>query len=271
MMAKSTIIFTADDYGAYKEIDDGVLEAIDNGWLNSVAMLANGPNLSTSAANIKKRQDAGKVDIGCHFTINSGYAKSERMKENKFFTSNGHFQPYFRMNFWEITRPKNLKDNLLALKDELKAQIDALVSKGLTVKHLSSHFNTLLFYKEFFQAQCEVLAEPKYQHIKIRSMNVKPKHAKYVLPLLSWGSSVFTNHLHFDAKTDTNRLQRETDQHWIQQQSWIKAYQLQGHYTPKMPVVLEGFHYQDLGSLRIGSSSKPLKARIQSNKLERHD
>lgn len=39
-MAK--IIFNADDYGFCDQIDDGVMKAIDQGLINSVAAFANG-------------------------------------------------------------------------------------------------------------------------------------------------------------------------------------------------------------------------------------
>ncbi|MFK8045074.1 MAG: ChbG/HpnK family deacetylase [Crocinitomicaceae bacterium] len=261
-MSNKRIIFTADDYGAYKEIDDGIINALKNGSLNSVAMLANGHDLQKSIRKIKPFQEAGQVEIGCHFTINSGYALSPAMRENEFFTHNGHFQPFFKMNFSKITHQKHLTQNIETLKGEIVAQLKLLMDNGIKVTHLSSHFNTLIFFKEFCQAQNEVLSHPDFKHIKIRSKAVKPKISKSVLRFLSATRSTFKGE-----KFTEKEVEEKVEQYYRSIDQWFRKYEADGNYTPKMADVLEGFHYQALGSTRIGRSTRKRKAKSKSEKL----
>ena len=66
------IIFTADDYGCADEIDNGILKAVDEGLIKSVAAFANGPDVTDRLRKIKVRQDRGEVEVGCHLTVTSG-------------------------------------------------------------------------------------------------------------------------------------------------------------------------------------------------------
>jgi len=263
-----TLIFTADDYGAYKEIDDGVVLAVQNGWLNSVAMLANGHDMDLSVSKILPLQQAKKVDLGLHFTMNSGKALSKEMQVNHHFTHKGHFRPFFNMNIGDILRKKYQAQNMHDLKAELRAQIDALRAHGVEVKHLSSHFNVLHFYPEFLRVQFEVLAEPEYNEIKIRSTNVKPKFSRYLLPLLARGTNRFIGEIEQTGDYERLSYNKRWERHMKAVADWVAHYEKE-HPTPKMPSELDGFHYQAIGSLGISHSTKNRKAKRKGRKIER--
>jgi predicted glycoside hydrolase/deacetylase ChbG (UPF0249 family) len=81
------IIFTADDYGCYTEIDNAVISAANKGLINSVAAFANGPNADY---RLKRLAEETNVDIGCHLTITSGDAVGAN---SSFTKSDGRFRP----------------------------------------------------------------------------------------------------------------------------------------------------------------------------------
>lgn len=261
-----TLIFTADDYGAYEEIDDGVISAVQNGWLNSVAMLANGHNMDLSVSKILPLQQAKRVDLGCHFTMNSGPALSKEMQSNHHFTHKGHFRPFFNMNIGSILKKEFLAQNMYDLKAELRAQIDTLRKLGVDVKHLSSHFNVLHFYPDFLKVQFEVLSEDDYSNIKIRSTNVQPEFSRYLLPLLARVTTI--NPTEITAKGTYQRIsyKKRWSQHMKAVADWVVHYQKE-HPSPAMPDVLDGFHYQSIGSLGISHSTKDRKAKRKGRKI----
>jgi predicted glycoside hydrolase/deacetylase ChbG (UPF0249 family) len=260
-----TLIFTADDYGAYKEIDDGVISAIDNGWLNSVAILSNGHDMDTSVKKILPFQKAKRVDLGCHFTINSGRAMSEVMRKNEHFTHKGHFRPYFNMNIGRILSQQHIQENRADLKAEIMAQIDGLRDRGIDVKHLSSHFNTLSFYEDFFEAQCEVLALPEYENIKIRSTVAIPKFSKIWLPRLAKVSTIFSGEI--EVKERASDIHSKDTAEYIDAMNRAVLKYGETNRLPKMPDSIDAFHYQKIGSLGIGKSTRERKARKQSKKI----
>src|SRR4051812_27086814 len=65
------LIITADDFGVYPSINEGIKSAVLKGKVNSVAVL---PNYKDSIKNTKELLEAvqNKVEIGCHLTITSG-------------------------------------------------------------------------------------------------------------------------------------------------------------------------------------------------------
>ena len=261
-----TLIFTADDYGAYAEIDDGILAALDGGWLNSVAMLANGHDMKSSIKKILPFQQEKRVDVGCHFTMNSGKALSSLMQKNRDFTHKGHFRPYFNMNISSMLDKDRKAANMAALKAEIMAQIDFLMDREMEVKHLSSHFNTLHFYDDFFAAQCEVLAMPQYEHIKIRSINIKPKFSKYLLPALAGFSTLFSGEI--DVETDVSSIHSHSkSENYLDALNKRILNYAKTNRVPKMPKELDGFHYQSVGSLGISKSTKRRKAINKSEKI----
>ncbi|MEO9533666.1 MAG: ChbG/HpnK family deacetylase [Crocinitomicaceae bacterium] len=260
------LIFTADDYGAYKEIDDGVIDALENGWLNSVAMLANGFDMKLSVSKILPFQKDKRVDLGCHFTMNSGEALSTEMRNNPHFTHHGHFRPFFNMNIGRILQKDNLPQNMYDLKAELRAQIDRLRDLGIDVKHLSSHFNVLHFYPDFLKVQFEVLAEENYQNIKIRSTYVTPKFSRYLLPGIAKISTLFQGEIDQTSKEGRIKYEDSWTEYMIAIGNWCTNYKKE-FPVPAMPDILDGFHYQAVGSLGIGRSTKKRKARKKGEQI----
>ncbi|MGL1886131.1 MAG: ChbG/HpnK family deacetylase [Reichenbachiella sp.] len=176
-MAK--IIFTADDYGCNDQIDSGILEAIDEGLVNSVAVFANGPNRKDRFSKLLEVIKDKKVDVGCHLTITSGKPITA---EGKIFTKDGIFRSFVNLKRKGTFNAAKREEVKRCLKVELQGQIDVLKNAGLIVKHLSCHHNTLYFFPEYLESLIEVASENTYKSetgelfkVRMRSLIVQPK------------------------------------------------------------------------------------------------
>ena len=225
-MAK--IIFNADDYGFCDQIDDGVIKAIDQGLINSVAAVANGNNGLERLKRLAKMQD--RADIGCHITITSG----KPLTDASSFTREIGSVNYFR-KFTQLERPKKDANQNKAkheLKEEINAQIDLMEMAGINVKHLSSHHNSLIFFPEYFEAQVEIARD---RGIKLRSTSILPegKNNLYIAQLAVRS---------LDNLGVKNALELLTFMRKID--AWKSEY---NQPIPVMPDAIDGSHYGPLG------------------------
>ena len=162
-MAK--LIFTADDYGIVEAIDNGVCEAISEGWINSVEVFPNDPNKVQRSVQKLGQLDLGKfaqaqgiqesdavINVGAHLTITSGYP----LTKSRFFRQQkGSYSGAFR-KWVEFERPK-LKDRvqeILDLEIELRRQIETLKAEAdkyptLSFNHLTCHHNSLYYFEDY--------------------------------------------------------------------------------------------------------------------------
>ena len=83
-MAK--LIFTADDYGIVEAIDNGVCEAISEGWINSVEVFPNDPNKVQRSV-----QKLGQLDLG-------KFAQAQGIPESDAVINVGAHHHYFRIS-----------------------------------------------------------------------------------------------------------------------------------------------------------------------------
>ncbi len=225
-MAK--IIFNADDYGFCDQVDNGVIKAINQGLINSVAAFANGTNGLERLKKLAPLQD--KADIGCHITITSG----KPLTKMKYFTRTINGKPFFR-TFTELERPKGGTEQKAAkaeLKKEINAQIDLMEKAGITVKHLSSHHNSLIFFPEYFEASVEIARERK---IKLRSTSIIPKGKNKLYIAQLTARSI--DNLGMKSSVEMFRFMRNID-------DWKKEYK---DPIPAMPDAIDGSHYGPLG------------------------
>lgn len=162
------VIFTADDFGAIPSIDRGILDAVKVGKINSVAAFSNAPRSVNSVKNLlRSAENVGKpVDLGCHLTITSGRPMT---KEVKWMTKRGHFR-----KFGDLKRPKDLspEKQINALKNEMRAQIDAFLVHKIPVNHLSSHHGALTWFGDYTEALYDI---GKEYGITVRSPHFIPK------------------------------------------------------------------------------------------------
>jgi len=176
---KTQLIITADDYGFSNHIDKGVVDAAKSGLISSVAALPNGSYskerlqiLNDVRKNYPKQNDSkvNHLDIGCHFTITSGQALTPAARNNRFLSKKEYFFKYTKMK--RARHEFDKKKLRVVLKDELKAQLEAMQSYIGEVDHLSSHHDSLIFFEDYYDIFLEVAECAK---IAVRSPNMLPE------------------------------------------------------------------------------------------------
>lgn len=158
------LIITADDYGVFPSINQGVKEAILNGKVNSVACLA---NYKDSVKNVKSllNEIGAKADIGCHLTLSSG--EPLEVKNHEAFCYGKIFRPFSNLNIDAIETVPDL------LEKELKAQVLVFLDSGISISNLSCHHSTLTTTPGLFKVYLKVAADFK---LPIRSVNISPSN-----------------------------------------------------------------------------------------------
>jgi predicted glycoside hydrolase/deacetylase ChbG (UPF0249 family) len=155
------LIVTADDYGVFPSINNGIIEAVQAGKVNSVAVLTNYENSLQNANNLLEAAGDQNIDIGVHLTITSGkpvtQGQAASMCDGAYFRSYNEFRPGI---------------DTAALRNELNEQIRVLADKGIKVKHLTCHHNSLLLFKEHFNVYLQVAADNR---LPMRSPNILPE------------------------------------------------------------------------------------------------
>lgn len=192
-MTKQKVIFTADDYGPVKAINEGVIQALKAGAINSVEIFANHDNFDKSINLLKKECESIPFEIGCHLTITSGKpltdTKDHFVRSKKL---SGKKKGYFR-SYLNLSRPKDnssIQEELKLLKNELDAQVKKLKKNsfiGGRLTHISTHHNTLFLFEDYLEVY---LAVAKENNLNVRSpiANKFKKHKTYV----HW---ILNNHL----------------------------------------------------------------------------
>lgn len=247
-MAKT--MFNADDFGFCDQVDNGVIKAINQGLINSVAAFSNGTNGLERLKKLAPLQD--KADIGCHITITSG----KPLTDTKYFSRTLNGTPYFR-TFTELERPKDTAGQNAAkteLKNEINAQIDLMERAGINVKHLSSHHNSLIFFPEYFEASVEIARE---RGIKMRSTSIIPK-GKNNLYIAQLAARSLGN-LGVKNAVELFTFMRNIDE-------WKEGY---NQPIPAMPDAIDGSHYGPLGMDNIktkGEFNRELKRKVKALK-----
>jgi predicted glycoside hydrolase/deacetylase ChbG (UPF0249 family) len=179
------VIFTADDYGAVPQIDEGIQSAVRNRKINSVAIFSNIKktmedqwrnrviDLLIAGEEAKKEDPHYQLEIGIHLSLTSGFAVYKREPS---FCKHGsdEFKSIYHFNFIENTD---------VLYNEIEAQYEKLADLladvyenpalgfNYRIMHLSSHRNILSLHRSHFTA---LMALAKGRNVPIRSPVVYP-------------------------------------------------------------------------------------------------
>jgi len=148
------VIFTADDFGVYDQIDNAVTTAVEAGKINSVAIFPNGFALKNKIDRLKgaAKRAGTDLEIGCHLTTCSG---SPLTQITKNFTKGKRFRPFNQVR--RAARDEKARE-LDSLYRELHAQIEEL-KRYADVDHLTCHNNTLSWFEDYFEVYLRVAKE----------------------------------------------------------------------------------------------------------------
>jgi predicted glycoside hydrolase/deacetylase ChbG (UPF0249 family) len=207
--------------------------------------------------------DSGQVEVGCHLTITSGKPVSEKMKGCATFVHGGHFRDYLFLKRDGTVDKENRDEIKSILKEELRAQVNALHQQGLIVRHLSHHHNALCSFPEYMEALFEVADElsagkPEEEIVRVRSAHLLPEEKNLLLPVVLGVTSQFS--------MGVPHVAERTDFMWTLNK-WAEQYKSEHNHLPRTPVYIDAFHYGPLGFVSPGESTWQRKAVVKSETL----
>ncbi len=162
----SSLILTADDYGACDFIDNGIISALRDQKINTVTAFVTHPSSESRMQKLLalreelKEKNAGfyTFNIGLHFSISSGGAitgQSSLVAEKK--TPDGKFE------FHEAKNYPFKKIELSHLEQELNAQLNLLDQwlGDVPIDHVTNHHGICYLDVDFFEHYIQTIAAYK--------------------------------------------------------------------------------------------------------------
>lgn len=146
--AERRLIVTADDFAAMQCIDEGIIEAIERGFITTVSTLVTFPRSSDALRDLADRYP--EIPIGLHVSITSGYPVSDIGDVPSLVDQRGRFYSINQLI------PILDKVDINELIREINAQIDVLESLDIKIDHLSNQHNIISLYTPFFAAFSDI-------------------------------------------------------------------------------------------------------------------
>lgn len=127
------LIINADDFGLTAGVNRGITDAHVRGIVTSASLLANGDAFEDAVALARKSAGLG---IGVHLNLTQGRPAAPISKVRSLVNSDGRFglSPY-RLGLGILSG----RVRLLEIETEMRAQIDKIVSAGISPTHLDGH------------------------------------------------------------------------------------------------------------------------------------
>jgi predicted glycoside hydrolase/deacetylase ChbG (UPF0249 family) len=145
------LILTADDFGASKNINEGIKIAADKNAITTISVLS---NFEESLPDIKRiSENHPDIGIGVHLNITTGKPVLRANQVPSLVNENGNFYTI------EELLPKINSISINDLRKELRAQILAIVKNDIKLDHLSDQFGILSLYTPFFDIMTEFAKE----------------------------------------------------------------------------------------------------------------
>lgn len=124
-MVVRRLVVNADDFGYSHDVNAGIVEAHTRGILTATTLMANGGAFEDA---VRLAHEHPTLDVGVHLVLVGGTAVSHRLSLPETVT--------------ELLTA--LVRRRLSIADELRAQIERVLSEGLTPTHLDTHKHTHL-------------------------------------------------------------------------------------------------------------------------------
>lgn len=125
------LIVNADDYGYFRCVSRGILEAAVRGVVTATGVFANVPHLEEHAAWLRGCE---RLDVGVHLNLTDGVPLTDRLRR-KLSPWSGRFPRKFTMATAILSGAISATD----VKAEWQAQIERCLAAGLPVRFLNSH------------------------------------------------------------------------------------------------------------------------------------
>jgi len=145
------LIITADDFGASKNINEGIKFAADKKTITAISALT---NFNESLPELKEISETHpEIGIGVHLNITTGKPVLSSAEVPSLVNAEG--------NFYTVDEllPVLNSISLYELRHELRAQILALKNMNIKIDHLSDQNGILSFYTPFFEVVTDLAQE----------------------------------------------------------------------------------------------------------------
>jgi predicted glycoside hydrolase/deacetylase ChbG (UPF0249 family) len=145
------LIITADDFGASKNINEGIELAADKNAITAISALT---NFSESLPDLKRISEKHPdISIGAHLNITTGRPILCAEQIPSLVNAEGDFYTINEL----LSRTGNISTD--DLRKELRAQIIALENYNIRPDHLSDQYGILSLYNPFFDIILELATE----------------------------------------------------------------------------------------------------------------
>ncbi len=131
-MIPDNLIINADDFGLNARVNAAIVKSFNSGLINSTSIMVNMPGYLEAVELSKENGFQNKV--GLHICLTQGLPLSD-LSGTGFIIKNGEFSKK------EVYKPSaflNLKSRK-AIKMEIKAQLESVLSKGIIPNHINTH------------------------------------------------------------------------------------------------------------------------------------
>lgn len=120
------LIVNADDFGFTRDVNAGIVEAHTRGILTATTLMANGTAFDDA---VRLAREHPTLDVGCHLVLIGGNS----LVDGREFPRT--VPEFLQAAFQRRIRPYS----------ELRAQVERILSSGITPRHLDTHKHTHLF------------------------------------------------------------------------------------------------------------------------------
>jgi predicted glycoside hydrolase/deacetylase ChbG (UPF0249 family) len=128
-----TAIITADDFGLDQPTTEAIVEAMAREWVTHASLLVNLGHAAEACELARSRGVA--TGIGVHLNFSEGEPITAAIKDSGIFCANGRFLPVEEFpRYWPLS-----DTNRRLVAGEVRAQLAAAASHGITISHVDSH------------------------------------------------------------------------------------------------------------------------------------
>ena len=145
------LILTADDFGASKNINEGIELAADKKVITTISALT---NFTESLSDLKRiSENHPNIGIGVHLNITTGQPILSAKQVPSLVSPSGSFYTIDEL----LSKIRNI--SLDDLRKELRAQIIAFTENNIRLDHLSDQHGILSLYGPYFDIIIELATE----------------------------------------------------------------------------------------------------------------
>jgi predicted glycoside hydrolase/deacetylase ChbG (UPF0249 family) len=126
LKSRRVLVVNADDFGFTRDVNQGIVEAHQNGILSATTLMANGAAFEHA---VRLSKENPTLDVGCHLVLAGGCSV---------------LPPFRRLprTVSELVRAALLKR--IRIYEELAGQVRKILAAGIRASHLDTHKHTLL-------------------------------------------------------------------------------------------------------------------------------